>query len=352
MPVLHATPCRLHAMILRLTSPLVSLSCWRMLLAASLVVSLLGCGNPVATVPPAPVASFPGNSDPPLLIDAAWLRDQRRRPDVDIRILDLSPPRDYAQGHIPGAIHAWWQDAMDPYYPVYGVVLANRNDPNARKRYIDQLDITSDTIVVAYDNDNNRYAARVVWTLRYFGHEEAAILDGGLAAWRGLGAPISRDSGKAPDVRPMDIKAQAGFIIGTRELQSRLADPSVVVLDARSEAEARDDLNGSLRIGRIPGAVSVPWTATLRDDAGRLKPPDDLMALLVAAGVTPDREVVIYARFGVEAAQPWLVLSLLGYPNVRVYDQGWAEWASKPELPIAPLASEAAGTPGPTGTTT
>ncbi len=81
----------------------------------------------------------------------------------------------------------------------------------------------------------------------------------------------------------------------------------------------------------------MPWSATLRDNSGRLKSPDELAALFATAGVTPDREVVIYARFGVETAQTWLVLSLLGYPNVRVYDQGWAEWASKPDLPIEPL---------------
>ncbi len=310
---------------------------WQTVVFVAMLVFLVGCGAPIASVPPAPVASFPGNTDPPLLVDAAWLRDRLSQPGADVRVLDLSPPRRYAEGHIPGAIHAWWQDAMDPYYPVYGVVLSNRNVSDARERYLQQLGVSRETVVVAYDNDNNRHAARLVWTLRYFGHPDASVLDGGLAAWKGLNVSISRDAGAVPDVPPVEIRPQPGVIIGTRELRERHTDPSVVVLDIRSDEEARDDLNGSLRIGRIPGAVSVPWSATLRDNSGRLKSPDELAALFATAGVTPDREVVIYARFGVETAQTWLVLSLLGYPNVRVYDQGWAEWASKPDLPIEPL---------------
>ena len=312
--------------------------------AATSVMALAGCGaSLLSPVPVAPVAPFPGNVPPPLLVDAAWLRDRLAEPPANIVVLDLSSLRHYSQGHVPGAVHAWWQDAMDPYYPVYGVVLADRNERLARERFMRQIGVGPESVVVVYDDDMNRYAARLVWTLRYFGHQNAAVLDGGLAAWRGLGEPVSQESASAADTSPGALQPQAGFIIGTQELRQRLHDPAVVVLDTRAEEEMRDEVNGSLRVGRIPGAVSVPWTATLRDDAGRLKSPAELAAIFSGAGVTPDREVVIYARFGVEASQPWLVLRLLGYPRVRVYDQGWAEWASKPDLPIEPLPSASGG---------
>ena len=302
---------------------------------------LAACG-PAGTlplVPAATVAPFPGNdaTATPLLVDAAWLRTRMdERPASDLRLLDLSPPRIYRRGHLPSAVHAWWQDTMDRYYPVYGVLLSDRQDAGARARWLADLGVGDETLVVAYDDARNRYAARLIWTLRYLGHKRATVLDGGLAAWRGAGGEVSRDAASAPRVEDATISPQPGYIIGTRELRERLADPALVLLDVRTDEEATDDLNGTVRRGRIPGAVSVPWTTTLRDGAGRLKPPAELVALFRAAGVTPDKEVVVYARFGVEASHAWLVLKLLGYPRVRVYDQGWAEWASTPELPIDP----------------
>lgn len=305
-----------------------------------------GCGpSPIQPpVPLATVAPFPGNAaaDTPLLVDAAWLRRQQTvSPPIDLRLLDLSPLRTYRRGHVPGAVHAWWQDTVDRFYPTYGVVLKERQDPGSRARLLADLGIGDETTVVAYDDDRNRYAAHLVWVLRYFGHDRAAVLDGGLAAWPAEANPERHPTGSTP-AAPASVDLQPGYVIGTRELSRRLTDPSIVLVDARTGDEAADDLDGTIRRGRLPGAVSIPWTSTLRDDAGRLKPPAELSRLFRAAGVTPEREVVVYARFGVEASQPWLVLKLLGYPNVRVYDQGWAEWAAKPELPIAPQADDRA----------
>jgi thiosulfate/3-mercaptopyruvate sulfurtransferase len=306
------------------------------LLLLSVGLVLAGCGSALpAAVAPAPVADFPGNgaAPTPLLVDTDWLRARLAAGD-DLRLLDLSPPAVYRAGHIPGAAHAWWQDTIDRFYPVYGVVIAERQDPGARARLLAALGIADDTIVVTYDDTGNRYAARLVWGLRFFGHARAAVLDGGLAAWRGADNPISRAGSQPPRVVPAPVSLQPGFVIGTRELSDRLNDPSLVLLDVRTPEELADDLNGTIRTGRIPGAVPLPWTATLRDEAGRLKSPEELAALFRASGATPDKEIVVHARFGVEASHTWLVLKLLGYPNVRVYDQGWAEWAAKPELPV------------------
>ena len=294
----------------------------------------------VSPIPPAPVPPFVGNGDPPLLVDADWLADRLAAPGTEDRplVVDLSPLRTFRAGHVPGAIHGWWQDTMDPYYDVYGVVLKNREEPFTHARVLADLGIGDTTHVVLYDADRNRYAARLAWYLRYLGHQPASVLDGGVAAWRGAGRQVEGSEGSAPSAPGATIDGQGGFIIGTRELAGRLGDPALAILDTRTEQEADDDLNGTLRIGQIPGSVRVPWTATLRDGAGRLRSPEELSALFTSVGVVPEREVAIVARFGVETGQPWLTLKLLGYQAVRVYDQAWAEWGRKvSDLPIEPL---------------
>jgi thiosulfate/3-mercaptopyruvate sulfurtransferase len=217
------------------------------------------------------------------------------------------------------------------------VVLKTREEPFTHPTVLASFGIDGNRPVVFYDDDRNRHAARLVWYLRYLGLPPAAVLDGGLAAWRGAGGEVETGEREPPDASPPPIVGQGG-IIGTRELAERLGDPTLTILDARGDEETVDDLNGTLRVGRVPGAIRVPWTATLRDGAGRLMDPTELAALFANAGVVPAREVAVVARFGVETGQPWLVLALLGYPRVRVYDQGWAEWgAETSNLPIEPL---------------
>ena len=314
------------------------------------LTGLAGCGEPATPVPAATVAPFAGNGNPALLIDAAGLRAALAAPPVAERplVVDLSPPRTYRAGHVPGAVKGWWQDTMDPHDPVYGVVLRARPEPFTHARVLADLGIGEATNVVVYDDERNRYAARFVWYLRYVSHDRAAVLDGGLAGWRGTGGKVEEGEREPPSTPPVEANGRRSFVVDTEELAARLGDPALAILDSRTDEEAADDLNATLPLGQIPGSIRVPWTATLRDDAGRLRSPEELTALFAAAGVTPDREVAVVARFGAETGQPWLVLKLLGYPRVRVYDRGWAEWATSPELPIEPV-SPAANVPAPVG---
>ena len=315
--------------------------------------SLAACGEPIEPAPAAPVAAFAGNGAPPLLVDAAWLRDRLAAgsPADRPRIVDLSPLRTYRAGHVPGAVHGWWQDTLDPHDDVYGVVLGAtpaatelRPEPATHAEILRELGIGDGDTAVFYDADRNRYAARLVWYLRYLGQPAAAILDGGLAAWRGTGNAVETDERDVSlPVRPAPIQLRDELIVSTHELAERLHDPSLAILDARTAGEADDDLNNALPLGQILGSIRIPWTASLRDDVGRLKSPDDLRVLFAAAGIGPEREVAVVARFGVETGQPWLVLTLLGYPRLRVYDRGWAGWAATPGLPVAPLGPIATG---------
>jgi thiosulfate/3-mercaptopyruvate sulfurtransferase len=303
-------------------------------------VGLSGCrGASIETVAPEPVAAFPGLGDPPLLVDVGWFRERRAGAEADrLVVLDLSDLPTYREGHVPGAIHAWWQDWIDPYSDIYGVLLGTRNDPNAREDLLNRLGIDNGSIVVAYDADQNRYAAHMVWILRYLGLPEASVLDGGLGAWRGARESSSTDGADPRDAEPVTLAPATDWTVPWDEMVDRYSDPTLTIVDVRTDDEADDDLNGLLHHGMIPGAIRLPWTRSLRDEAGRLLAPDTLAAQFRDAGILPEDEVAVVARFGVEAGQTWLVLSLLGYERVRVFDRGWAHWGRKDiDVPIADL---------------
>jgi thiosulfate/3-mercaptopyruvate sulfurtransferase len=285
--------------------------------------------------------AFPGNGDPPLLVDPAWLQSEA---DANIRMLDCSPLRTYKDAHIPGAVHAWWQDTMDLNKPVYGGVLRPGGeqpdgtfDQAPRAQVLEDLGIDDQTFVVAYDDEQGRWAAHMVWFLRFLGHDQAAILEGNLAAWRDAGFDTETGSVEPPDLESPTIAPVEGFYVETREFERLLASAETALVDVRNDSELHDDLNGSLPLGRIPGAISLPWDSVCADDQGRLVAPNMLSVQLADLGITPDRQVVLYGRFGVEASHSWLVLKLAGYPNVTTFDGGWASWAADPDHQIEPL---------------
>jgi thiosulfate/3-mercaptopyruvate sulfurtransferase len=306
---------------------------------AAVGVGCVACGGSLPLAAPATVAPFAGQTDIPLLVDAGWLQAQMRRQDQRLLTLDLSALRTYRRGHVPGAVHGWWQDTMEVNDPVYGTLLrpVNFTDQTQRIHVLEDLGIDDEVHVIAYDDDRGRWAARLVWFLRFLGHDRVSALDGGLAGWRGNGGATEGGANKPADNPAPTVTPRQGYYIGDKDLLAWRADPRTVLLDVRTDEEAHDDVNNSLPIGRIPGAISLPWTATLRDETGRLKAPNELSALLSGVGATPDRRIVLYARFGVEAAQTWLVLALMGYPEFVIYDRGWAGWATVPGNEIAPL---------------
>ena len=175
-------------------------------------------------------------------------------------------------------------------------------------------------------------AARAFWFLEYFGHPHVRVLNGGTKAWTAAGLALTTEV-EAPVPSTWTGSPHAPILATWKDLHDKLGRADVAVLDTRSDGEYCGTTVRSARGGAVPGAIHIEWTRNLAAD-GTFKPADDLRAMYEAAGVTPDREVIAYCQGGYRAANSYLALRLLGYPNVSNYLGSWREWGDRLDLPI------------------
>lgn len=294
-----------------------------------IVCALMAACAPAATpTAPANVAPLPTYQWPYdiVLAEPAWLAQHLN--DTDLRIVDVSDHPHYLLGHVPGAVHTYWQDLVEKNSPTYGR-LAGRPD---REKVFGNLGIDQTTTVVVYDRTDNRAAARFAWALWYAGHPKVRLLNGGLVAWAAAGESIERKAHTAPHVFFRDLPDES-VLINRCDMSRASADPRVTILDVRTDAEMQQSWGDTMQTGSIPNARRAPWTSFVGDPkVPALRSPADLRALLSDAGATPDRVIDLYGTFSNDAAIPFFALKALGYANVHLYDGGWAEWGVSPSL--------------------
>ena len=269
-----------------------------------------------------------------VLVDADWAKAHLEDPTVRFVEVDVDTAA-YDQSHLPGAV-AWnWTSQLAD-----GI----RRDIAGRADFSNLLSeggISPDTTIVLYGDNNNWFAAWAYWQLKLFGHRDVRILNGGRKFWLDNGLPLSTDvpsyaaTGYELPEPDFALRAYQGDIL------PRLGASDFALVDVRSPAEFNGEViappgmtETAQRAGHIPGAASIPWAQTVRED-GTFKPREELENLYEAKGVTPDKDVVAYCRIGERSSHSWFVLhELLGYQRVRNYDGSWTEWGSMVGMPI------------------
>jgi thiosulfate/3-mercaptopyruvate sulfurtransferase len=257
-------------------------------------------------------------ADPPTVIDVRW------------RLGQPSARSAYRDGHVPGATFldldadVCGQPGPGGRHPL--------PEPDRLEEALRRAGVRHDHPVVVYDHGDGQPASRLWWTLRWAGHPDVAVLDGGYGAWVEAGRPVEPGDAEPPYG---DIVVRPGQLpVADAAGAARLAEEGVL-LDARVPERYRGEVEPIDPVpGRVPGAVNLP-VAGLADPDGRLLPPERLRETFEAAGVRADRPVGAYCGSGVTAARTVFALHEAGFDHAVLYVGSWSEWITDPARLVA-----------------
>jgi thiosulfate/3-mercaptopyruvate sulfurtransferase len=274
-------------------------------------------------------------SHPESLVTTDWVAEHGN--DANVRLVEVDVDTSaYDEGHIAGAVGWNWQSQLQ------ASLRRDLISGPELEALLGVAGIDNNTTVILYGDNNNWFAAWAFWQLKYYGHGDVRLMNGGRAKWVADGQPLTTDapSHAAKSYRAgepnQDIRAYRDAVLGA------VSASSVALVDVRAPAEYSGELlapanlpqEGSQRGGHIPGAANIPWGQAVNED-GTFKSADDLTALYGGKGIDGSKPTIAYCRIGERSSHTWFVLTqLLGHQNVRNYDGSWTEWGSIVNAPI------------------
>lgn len=273
------------------------------------------------------------------LVSALWLRDHLDDPDlvvIDATVLveadeygnlqSLNGRPSYETGHIPTAVFA---DLMGDLSDAGSALEFAIPSPEQFAAAMGALGVGDDSRVVIYDANSSSWAARVWWMLRWIGFDRAALLDGGLEAWKTAGEPLSTEAVSRP-ARTLTVRLRPELIADRDEVRAAIDDDSVTLVDSLPELHYRGEWAMYDRPGHISSAINVPVTS-LFDESGKFRSMDELKVLFEGDRATRN---ITYCGGGIAAAADAFVMTRLGFTDVAIYAASLQEWAADPANPM------------------
>lgn len=269
-----------------------------------------------------------------VLVTTEWLAEHLQ--DENLRIIDIrgkvlsaSAPEphyhshrsDYEESHIPNAVFIdWKQDIIEPETISFDVL-----NPDDYAALMSNLGIGDEHFVVAYDDADGMFAARLWWTMLYYGHEQVRVLNGGWQKWQKEARPTTAEIPNFPKAN-FTVKPNPKLFASADEVAAGVQ----FLVDVRSPEEFRGEASRAKRYGHIPNALNLPRTSLVQN--GMLKSPEEIRKIFEGLGITEQSEdVVLYCNGGVSASYGLFALKAAGLPNGRVYDGSWKDWGNDPE---------------------
>ncbi len=273
------------------------------------------------------------------LVTTEWLAAELGKPDLAVfdatKYLPNEPKdgrNEFVRAHIPGASYFDIDRIADPDTDLPHMVPT----PGRFARLVGDLGVSNASRVVFYDQKGLASAARGWWLMTLFGHDDVAVLDGGLPKWLNEGRDTHSSQPAASKPAEFRPDFRASRLRGVGDMLSNVQSRSEQVLDARATGRftgAIPEPREGMRSGHIPGSVSLPYTELLQAD-GTFRAPSEVRGRFQAAGVDGSRPLVTSCGSGVTACILTLGLRVAGFPDGAVYDGSWTEWGGRSDTPI------------------
>jgi thiosulfate/3-mercaptopyruvate sulfurtransferase len=243
--------------------------------------------------------------------------------DPNIVLADTRSFKEYSKGHIPGAVHL----DLFAFHWIDTTKEGIENFNNQTCNLLSFLGVTPEKKVIFYDSVSGMLAARGVWMLMYFSHQNVLLLDGGITKWQKEHFPLeTKPNGFKPS--KFSGKINPNIISGFEYIRDNLEN--TIILDARSTGEYDGSIIRAAHAGHIPNSINIDWNQNLQDD-GTFKNNNELSKMY---NFSKDTEIITYCQGAYRAANTFLVLKKLGFTNIRVYLGSWGEWGNRLELPV------------------
>src|SRR3984885_8976690 len=272
---------------------------------------------------------------PETLVSTQWAAEHLNDPKIRLVEVDVDTSA-YDQGHIPGAGGWNWKSQLQDN------IRRDLIDQKALESLLGHSGISNDATILLYGDNNNWFAAYAFWQLKYYGHKDVRLINGGRKKWVEEKRPLTTE--------PTKVAATSYRATGPDESIRARKEDVFSTLNKKTAAQlvdvrSGDEFTGKIiappgmsetaqRGGHIPGAANIPWAQAANED-GTFKSADALTQLYGAKGVNGSDEVIAYCRIGERSSHTWFVLKyLLGFDRVSNYDGSWTEWGNLVGVPV------------------